>query len=471
MRVLFVVLMSVLPTCTLVTPARPIAQPVALAIINVTVIDGTGAPARNNQTVVVVGDRIHAVGPASDVRIPRGARRVQADGMYLIPGLWDSHVHLSFAEDDIEALLPVFLANGVTSLRDTGGSMDLLVLRDRIAAGEVTGPRIRIAGPVIEGAEWLRRARELLPAEVLAHVFGLTPRIELATPEEALPLADSLMQLGVDFIKVRNVHGATYAALAEATAQLGIPLTAHTPRGISLGEAARAGTAGFEHTETITFALGERSEAQRREAVAPLVRYGVLVTPTVVTALTSRGPHRERARAVVGDTLNRLDPRRRFVPQTILDHWHAALAMAELEPPMDWDAHLRQEMADLRLLHEEGVTLLAGSDFGGIPLLFPGFSIHEELQLLAEHAGMTPLEALQTATRNPPMFFGMQDELGTIQEGKIADIILLRADPLVDISNTQQIEAVLTRGRLFDRATLDSLLAGVVAMISAASPN
>jgi imidazolonepropionase-like amidohydrolase len=117
------------------------------------------------------------------------------------------------------------------------------------------------------------------------------------------------------------------------------------------------------------------------------------------------------------------------------------------------------------MLHEEGVPLLAGSDFGGVPLVFPGFSLHEELQLLVHHTGMTPLEALQTATWKPPRFFGMQDEVGTIEVGKIADLVLLRADPLDDIRNTQEIEAVLSGGRFFYRAALDAMLAEAEEMI------
>jgi imidazolonepropionase-like amidohydrolase len=465
-RLLLLVLMGLLSACSLpqrVQPSVPAPHPEAIAFTKVTVIDATGAPARANHTVVVIGDRIRAVGHTSEIQIPHEARRIDADGMYLIPGLWDSHVHLSFAEGEAEALLPLFLANGVTSLRDTGGNMGGAILRDRIARGEIMGPRIKMAGPLIESAEWLRRVEEVFGMEgevgrMLSHVFTVTPRIGLGAPEEAPLLADSLMRLGVDFIKVRNVHGVTYMALAEATERLGIPLAAHTPRGISLAEAVAAGTDSFEHTETITFALGDLSEAERRGAVAQLVRDSVLVTPTVVTALSLRGEKKTRAAAVLQDTLNQLDPRRRYLPRTILEHWRVALILTELEPPMDWEAHLRQEMADLRLLHEEGVILLAGSDFGGIPMVFPGFSIHEELQLLVEHAGMTPLEALQTATRNPPMFFGMQDEIGTIQPGRVADLVLLRTNPLADIFNTRQIQAVVLNGRLLDRDALDEML-------------
>jgi imidazolonepropionase-like amidohydrolase len=330
-----------------------------------------------------------------------------------------------------------------------------------------------MAGPLLEGAQWLRAVEEVFGMEgevgrMLRHVFEIAPRVPLGTPEEAFPLADSLMRLGVDFIKVRNVHGATYTALAEATERLGIPLAAHTPRGLGLAEAG-AGTDSFEHTETITFALGSRSETERREAMALLARDSVIVVPTVVTALTFRGGQGQAA-AIIQDTLDQLDPRRRYLPPPVLEHWRAALALTELEPPMDWETHLRREMADLRLLHEAGVILLAGSDFGGVPLIFPGFSVHEELQLLVEHAGMTPLEALQTATRNPPIFFGMQAELGTIQPGRVADLVLLRADPLSDIRSTQQIQAVVSGGRFFDRADLDALLASGEARSTPVSP-
>lgn len=473
MRFLLLALVSLLAACPLPQPSQSIPQPQALAFTNVTVIDATGAPARASQTVVVIGDRIHAVGHTDRIQIPRGARRIDAEGMYLIPGLWDSHVHLSFAEAGAEQLLPVFLANGVTSLRDAGGNMGVALLRDRVARGEVIGPRILMAGPLIEGAQWLRAVEEVFGMEgevgrMLRHVFAIAPRVPLGTPEEAFPLADSLMRLGVDFIKVRNVHGATYTALAEATERLGIPLAAHTPRGLGLAEAG-AGTDSFEHTETITFALGSRSETERREAMALLARDSVIVVPTVVTALTFRGGQGQAA-AIIQDTLDQLDPRRRYLPPPVLEHWRAALALTELEPPMDWETHLRREMADLRLLHEAGVILLAGSDFGGVPLIFPGFSVHEELQLLVEHAGMTPLEALQTATRNPPIFFGMQAELGTIQPGRVADLVLLRADPLSDIRNTQQIQAVVSGGRFFDRADLDALLASGEARSTPVSP-
>lgn len=472
MRSFLLVLLSLLAGCSRAQPSQSAPQPATIAFTNATVIDATGAPARANQTVVVIGDRIHAVGSFASVQIPSGARRVEAEGMYMIPGLWDSHAHLSFAGDEAETLLPVFLANGVTSLRDAGGHMDVADLRDRVATGELLGPRIKMAGPLIESAEWLRRAREVFRAMEgeIARVFALTPRVGLDAPEEALPLADSLERLGVDFIKVRNVHGDTYRALAEATERLGIPLAAHTPRRISLAEAVAGGTDSFEHTETVTFALGDRSEEERRQAIAALARPGVFVVPTVVTALTYRGgPTEQRAQAVLEDTLNRFDTRRRYLPPSILQGWRGAIEAAQHEPPMDWEAHLEREMADLRLLHEAGVLFLAGSDFGGVPMIFPGFSLHEELQLLVEQAGMTPLQALQSATRNPPMFFGMQDDLGTIEPGKIADLVLLRADPLADISNTQQIEAVVSGGRFLDRAALDALLAGVEARVDTSS--
>lgn len=461
MPLLLAVMLSLLAGCSLHQPSSAAPRATATAFISVTVMDASGEPARPDQTVVVVGDRIQAVGHTAEVQIPTDARLIDAAGMYMIPGLWDSHVHLSFAAGEAEVLLPVFLANGVTSLRDTGGHMDLAALRDRVANGELPGPRIRMAGPLVESADWLRAAREVFSAmaEEITRVFELTPRVPLGTPEQAGPLADSLASLGVDFIKVRNVHGATYTALAEAAERLGIPLAAHTPRRVSLAEAVAAGTDSFEHTETITFALGDLEDAARRAAVAPLRRAGTFVVPTVVTALTYRGsPAAQMAHAVVVDTLNQVDARRRYLPPMILRGWRGALEAAEHEPPMDWEAHLRREMSDLRLLHEEGVRFLAGSDFGGVPMIFPGFSLHEELQLLVARAGMTPLQALQTATRNPPIFFGMQSDLGTVEAGKIADLILLRADPLANIGNTQQIEVVVAGGRVFDRAALDALL-------------
>jgi hypothetical protein len=189
---------------------------------------------------------------------------------------------------------------------------------------------------------------------------------------------------------------------------------------------------------------------------AVLARTGTWVTPTLVAGQRWRLTPDAALAAGIASTSGRLDPRQRLVSPRLRDFWRVQADLRQYEGPNDWAAQRRAELAQLRALHAAGVGLLAGTDLG-VPLVFPGASLHEELALLVAEGGLSPLEALQTATRNPPYFFGLERELGTVERGKRADLVLLGADPLADIRHTTRIRAVVQGGRFLDRAALDAL--------------
>jgi imidazolonepropionase-like amidohydrolase len=383
-----------------------------LAITHVTVIDCSGAATRPDSTVLIVGSDIAAVGPSDDVRTPAGGRVVDGRDRFLIPGLWDMHGHLTYATEDALALL---VMNGVTGVRDLGGDLALIDRwRSEIEDGRRAGPRIVRAGPFVDG-----------PKE------GVADRLTVTAPDEARRAIRELKASGVDFIKVHNAlpRESFFALMEEAGAQH-IPVAVHLPMGVSSAEASDAGAASLEHIETINESaiwqpaasvttIEEAVDANLGQAgqdlFQRLARNRTWYVPTLVTyergfVLWSQGPEALRAR---------------------LDVHHKQIEL-------------------VRMMHSAGVQIMAGSDFADWGTV-AGVDLHNELALLVE-AGFTPLEALQAATLNPAKFLGLSNSLGTIEQGKAADLVLLDADPLENISHTRKINAVVRNGTFYPLA-------------------
>ena len=445
----------------LTAQARQQRQGAAIVLTRVTVVDvaaGDAAGAlKRDRTVVVEGDRVAAVGEAGRVRIPAGARVIDAAGKYLIPGLWDMHVHLSLAT---ELALPALVANGVTGVRDMGGDLDQIDgWRRRIAEGRLPGPRIVRAGPVVDGPK---------PDAPF--------RLTVTTPAEAREAVAAVKRRGGDFVKVHNgLAREAYFALAVEARRRGLPLVGHVPKEVTPGEASRAGQSGIEHTEglfdNILFSAGRGGASQsealsrafaayRDEEAAELFRQfrrrGTWYDPVLVTY---------RSFAFRTDLAANPDPRNRYAAPAMKRLWDKYQPVPKSLPAEVVAARksLFTRLLELvGLMRREGVPLLAGTDAGGIRDVVPGFSLHDELLLLVR-AGLTPLEALRAATLNPSRFLRMRDSLGTVGRGKLADLVLLDANPLEDIGNTRRISAVVLNGRLFERAELDAMLAEVEA--------
>lgn len=445
----------------LAAQAKPTRQPPPLVFTHISVVDIANGNLLLNQTVVVVGKRIAAVGPSGSVRIPRGSRVIEASGRYLMPGLWDAHTHLSYAGD---CVLSVLVAHGVTSVRDLGGALrDVRVWQRRIAAGDTLGPRIKVAGPNIESARWLALVTKLLEStEDLKQYSRLfhssSPRLSVGNPQQARAAVATLARLGVDVVKFRNLGGADFRTLAAEAKRRGMLLVGHSPSDLSLAEASDAGMASFEHGETVSNRLVGVSEQNRAEQFARLARNNTMITPAPIADYRSTLSTDEEMRTAISDTTGSLDSRNAYVSRSLRETWQFAYDTRRFNGEQDWAAFFRRSAEDLRAAHRAGVQMMVGTDFGVIRV-YPESSVHEEMALMVGQIGMRPAEVLRAATLNPARFSGMERSLGTVEPGKLSDLVLLDADPLSDIRATQRISGVVLAGQFLDRVTLDALLA------------
>ena len=437
--------------------ARPQQTAEVVVIVNVTVIDPGSAP-RPNASVLIRDGRIAQV-VDSMVRIPDDANAIEVDGtdMFLIPGLWDAHAHLTYPG---ECALPLLVAHGVTAVRDLGGTMDLAEWRARVDGGEIVGPHIWMAGPNIETKAWMDGAREhMVPfLEGTGYesydVFGISPRLEVASEDDARAAVDSLLALGVDIAKFRNLDRDNFRAFAAAARRHGLPLAGHGASAISLADAAEAGQGSIEHSDALTINLGELDAPELQSQLRRIRDAGTMITPTLVSGVYRPDEH---VRAVMADSTGSIEERQRYVSRGQHEMWGFMFATRGAGGPPDPSGR-RKEIAMVRAAHEAGVPVLAGTDLG-ILLTYPGSSVHEELEILVREVGLTPAQALAAATINPARVLGVDDQLGRIRPGYVADLVLLSADPLEDIGNVGAIEAVIWRGRVLRRADLEELRA------------
>ncbi len=436
-------------------------RPGSIAITDVTVIDvaaetpaAATLPAR---TVLIENGTIKGVFPKGQERLPRRVKKVDGRGRFLVPGLWDSHTHLTtFGEPS----LPLLVSLGVTTVRDMGGDPVLLALwRDRIAAKQLTGPRIFYAGPIIEGAWWLNAVTKALAGDPELSKFPylqLSPRLGLTSPSDAASLVERVKAAGAAVVKFRNLRPDEFRAVAAEAGRVQLPLVGHAPIGVPPGDAAEAGMASIEHMETITLMLDDKADPERLDQFRRMAAAGTAVTPGMQTAFAYRGTPDARVYAVVGDTSNRIDPRRRYLSQLALDGWRWNTDLKKLEGERgEEDKLIQRQMKDLRLADEAGVRFLIGTDLA-VPLIYPGYSVHEEMAFLVREGGISALEVLRAATLNAAT--AMRDQhSGRIEPGFRADLLLLAGNPLTDIRATSRIEAVVNGGRFIGKTGLEAL--------------
>lgn len=431
---------------SITTVAQTSSKPIVFT--HVTVIDATGAGAQSEMVVVITGEKITGIGKFGKVKLPKHSQIIDARGKFLIPGLWDMHVHLAKAGENT---LPLFISNGVTSVRDMGGDYaQVLKWRKEAAEGTRLSPRIKTPGALLESTENVARMKREGTVEPVDKY-----RIAIATPAEARSAVELMASLGVDFIKFRTIASPeTYKAIAEEAKANGLMFVGHqfgTPE-----QMIDAGQKSIEHYIYPPI-LTNPKHADIYQAMAAS---GVYLVPTIVVADKSLlVPYRE-AKTIVDDRAGKVDFRRKYLSGYLIDDWKEQLEEKKEPSPIDLAKLKEALIKDFQAMHKAGVRLLPGTDVG-VLLIYPGYSLHDELQLLVKYAGLTPMEAIISATRYPAEFFGMQDSLGTIEEGKIADLVMLDADPLKDISNTRKITAVIVNGRFLSRAELRRMRAGV----------
>ena len=410
---------------------RQIVQSQPLVLTHANVIDMTGARLKPDMTLIIVGNHIAAIGKTGKVRVPKDARVINVTGKYLIPGLWDMHVHLGDEDFDRDSHLRLFIANGITGIRFMDGDPAYHRWRKEAANGTLLAPRMVIASQVIG--------------------FGDLSNIPEAQAREEVRKAK---QAGADFIKVHdNLSRASYFALIDEAKRLSLPVEGHTPVSITAEEASQAGQKSIEHLTGLAPAEADSAIAEKWLAV--FKQNQTWQCPTLIM---------RHNYALLNDSSFASDPRLKYVKPSWKTRWLRMTKEAETwsgDEAVTRKETIRKEDALVGEMQRAGVGLLAGTDDAN-PYVFPGFSLHDELALLVK-AGLTPMEALQTATYNPAKFLGLLSSLGTVERGKLADFVLLDANPLDNISNTKKIAAVVTNGRYLQRETLDKMLADVEA--------
>ena len=383
------------------------------ALTHVTVIDVRSGSAKRDMTVIILGSRIEAVGPTRATRMPKQAQVVDGRGQFLIPGLWDMHIHVG--GDD--RALRLLLASGITGARDMGGDVaELTQSRRRIKSEDLVGPRLVFAGPLLKGP----------PSQADNDTWIIR------SPDEARRAVDSLVALGVDFIKVHDgLARDTYLAVANAAKAKGIPFAGHVSPSMTPAEASDLGQKSIEHLEFLPKPCGALFDPEARAAG----RIPAGCEEATLQALLRR----------FAENGTWLDP-------TIGSFRYFA--------PQQWPAIFAGFRDVAKQIRQSGVLILAGTDQSSFleeKGAVPGRSLHDELALLVD-AGFTPAQALRSGTSNAALFLGLADSLGTIEAGKTANLVLLEADPLQDIRNTRRIVTVIAEGRIFDRKSLDGAL-------------
>jgi imidazolonepropionase-like amidohydrolase len=462
----FAVLPFVFSLALLFAPARLSAQKPSsdapLVLNNVNIVDVRTGALQPDQTVIIEENRITFVGSSKSSKNPHKSHVVNGRNLFLIPGLWDMHVHLVFGDwfpNAQEISLPLFVANGVTGVRDMGSELGIVQgWRNEIEAGRLLGPRIRTSGPMLDGP------KPRFPSS-----------IAIATPEDGRRAVADLKRQGADFIKFQSLipRDAVFAIADEAKKQE-IAFEGHVPDSVRASEMSEAGMKSFEHligifegsspaeddflkgNKTIGKFLATYDSTRASSLAAILAKNQTWQCPTLVW---------ERGGNLIDATDFAKDARVKYVPASwrtttwkrFTDEITQGYATDDLATRKKF---IERELEVVRMLHKAGVPFLAGTDTPPGVYIFPGFSLHEELQRFVA-AGFTPLEALQAATLNPARFFDVEDQIGTIEKGKLADLVLLSANPLEDISNTQKVAGVVLNGHYFSRADLDKMLARV----------
>lgn len=416
-------------------------------------------------TIIIADGTIVDVTTGDRPVVPRDAPSIDLGGRFVIPGLWDMHVHQFDADH-----LPFHLLNGVTGIRHMGGIPAHHQWRDDLRAGRLTSPRMVLASPIIDGPQPLR------PGSIAVH-----------DAESARRAVAESHAAGADFLKIYNlIPEEAYSALVDEARQQQIPYAGHLPLVTTLADAAAHGQASIEHLEGLLVAgardadrlqaeiagltvgsLAEMQQVQQRisqaagqqetvraeKICADLASHGVWSTPTlaVLHAAATAGT----ADFPLAGLLGYVEPHLRPIWDQMLN---AEVSRAQHEAQCTL---FEMQLASVARLHDHGVGLLAGTD-----TFVPGFSLHDELELLVM-AGLEPREALTAATYNPAAFLGVTDTFGTVRPGRVADLVVLNSDPLEDIAHTRSISGVMLAGHYYDERALERLHTATAARVRA----
>jgi len=396
---------------------------------------------------------------------------LDAKGKYVIPGLWDMHIHFRGGESLIEEnkqLIPLFVANGITGVREAGGDMTNMIFewQDEIASGELIGPKIFTSGPKLDGpkATW-------------------AGSIPVVTKEDAAAAVDSLINMGADFVKLYDsrISREAYIWILEEAEKRGIRTSGHMPFTVTLEEAVTAGLGSIEHlyyplkgSSLEELEVTEDNIAGRASFWGSMDRLMASITPEKETSMFNMLKENDTyvtPTLFIGNTLTNLkntdhsnDQYLDFVGDGIIETYQGRIrsAMRASESFSTMRQNLNRTFIELApKLFNAGVQLMAGSDCGASnSYVYPGISLHQELQAMVA-AGIPEIGAIQAATINGARFLGVEDDYGSLKAGKFGDLLILEGNPLEDINNTQAINYMVMQGEVYTKADMDAMLATV----------
>ncbi len=446
----------------------------ALCIQNIATIDAKNG-LKENQTLILKDGKIFKIAPTKDLKLSQKNNIVDGTGKYIIPGLWDAHIHFAYIEPLAPSMFDLFLAHGVTGVRDTGGQIAYVKsFKEAANNNPLTSPRVMISGPLLDG----------MPNVYDGSSPGRPPlSTGSATVDEIEALVNVLDSLGIDFLKAYEMlTPEQFSKITEMAKAKGLKVTGHVPLSMDVISASNAGLNSMEHMRNLELScasnaaalLEERKQllasgkndeggvlrsrihsAQRFKAVD---NYDEDKAKEVLAVLAENETWQIPTMALYRSV--RVKENFENLPKDIRTRWEEGLAAMSDSPPSEDRKKYAAWMSKMvGKIHENKIEIMAGTDTP-IGFLTPGLSLHEELSQLVE-SGLTPLEALKTATLNPAVYFDLEDELGWIGENTWADLVILDANPLENIHNTKQINAVLKQGNYMDRNQLDELLQGV----------
>ncbi|WP_347156554.1 amidohydrolase family protein [Pontibacter chitinilyticus] len=444
-----------------------------LVLTHANVVDVEQGKLLRNKTIVINNGLIKEIGKSSEGKKYKAGNTVDARGKYVIPGLWDNHIHLRGGPELEEAtknLLPLYIVNGITTVRDAGGDLYPAVQewQKDIAADRLVGPHIISAGPKLDG-----------PTPTWAG------SIEVATVANVPAALDSLQKIGVDFVKIYDstISGDVFLAIIKQAEARDMLTAGHMPFSVKLGDAIDNGLDITEHLY-YTFKAGSTKEDSITNVIRasegtdkPVGFYTALhwLDASFDTATAARFYRKMAAHHTavtptlyIGSVLSNLqqqdhthDAYLAYINDGIIKTYAGRINSAKRQSPEAVTFIHNLEMKFQQMIpamQAAGVTILAGSDAGAYnSYVYPGQSLHKELEML-QQAGLTPAQALRTATINGATTMGRADKYGTVAVGKVADLVLLNKNPLADIKNTEAIEAVVFGGKLYTSAELKQLL-------------
>ena len=461
-------------------PAFLSAQQI-LVIKNVAVIDVKSSKVNKHQTVVMTGNKITSIG--TTIKSPKNATVVNATGKFLIPGLWDMHAH-ALLDSTYVWVFPLLIANGVTGIRDMGNNLSfsqINQIRRDILQGKMLGPRL--------GATTAKILDGIKVGQSAVSGASLTSNsTAIQTPEEARELVKEYKRQGMDFIKPYNhLSREEYLAIVDEAKKQNIPFGGHVPNAMTAAEVSDLGQSSIEHNWDI-FVSCSSDESMLRQELGK-IPYNQPVSPARSEINRKAVATYDRAKATnlfshfaqngtwmcptivfftpiafqEDELIN--DRRLQYIPRYLQTIWHNQFRQrTALNSNDEKKLNDQRRFEIVGLMDSIGIRLLAGTDLNNA-YVFPGFSVHEELENFVK-AGLPPAKALQTATLNPAIFLKATDSLGTIEKGKIADLVLLDANPLENISNTKKIYAVIANGKLLERKHLNELLNQVKELVA-----